>query len=56
MIQRVNRLTPRGLLAVVDLPKIQDMPLHYTPARAAAVLDNAPGAMFFAVLAANLGA
>jgi hypothetical protein len=48
--------TPRRLLTVVDLPQIQDVTLYNAPAGAAPVLDDAPGAMVLAVLAANLGA
>jgi hypothetical protein len=56
MIQRIDGLASRRLLAVVDLPQVQNVTLYNAPAGAAAVLDNAPGAMVLAVLAANLGA
>ena len=55
MIQRVDGFTPSSLLTVVDLPQIQNVTLDNAPARAP-VLDDAPGAMVFAVLAANPGA
>ena len=56
MIQRVDGFAPPRLLAVIDLPKIQDVTLDNAPPGAAPVLDNAPGAMVLPVLAANLGA
>lgn len=56
MIQRIDGLAPRRLLAVVDLPQIQDVMLYDAPAGAAPVLDDAPGAVILAVLAANLRA
>src|ERR1700693_225501 len=54
LVQRFDRLAPRGPLAVVDLAQIQHMPLHRATAGDPAVLDNAPIAVLLAVFAAKL--
>ena len=54
LVQRLDRLAPRGTLAVVDLAQIQHMPLHRATAGDPAVLDNAPIAVLLAVFAAKL--
>jgi hypothetical protein len=48
-IQHLNALAPGRLPAIVDLPQIQDLALHYAAPRRAAVLHDAPVAMFLAV-------
>ena len=53
-VKCLNRPAPRGALAVIDLAKIQHMPLHRPPARHPAVLHDAPVAVFLPVLPANL--
>ena len=55
-IEDLDRLAPRGFLIVVDLSKIQYLPLNHAAILNAPVFDNRPRAMFLAVLAANLGA
>ena len=52
--ERLDRLTPCGALAVVDLAQIKHVSLHRPPAGYPAVLDNAPIAVLLAVLAAQL--
>src|ERR1017187_9854085 len=55
-IEDLDRLAPRRSLAVVDLSKIQYLPLNHAAIMNAPVFDNRPCAMVLAVLAANLGA
>src|SRR5450432_2815963 len=55
-IEDLDRLAPRRSLTVVDLPKIQHLPLNHAAIVNASVLDNRPCPMFLAVLATNLGA
>jgi hypothetical protein len=45
-------LLPGGALGVIDLAQLEDMALHYRAPNAAG-LDDGPGAMLFAVLAAG---
>ena len=54
LVERLDRLTPCGALAVVDLAQIKHVSLHRPPAGYPAVLDNAPIAVLLAVLAAQL--
>ena len=54
LVKRFDRLAPRGSLGVVDLAKIQHMPLHRPTAGHPAVLHDAPVAVLLAVLPANL--
>ena len=49
-LEGLDAVQPRRLLAVVDLPEIQDVPIDHAPARTAALLRNAPIAVFLAVL------
>ena len=53
-IEDLDRLAPCHSLAVVDLSKIQYLPLNHAAIINAPVFDNRPCAMFLAVLAANL--
>src|SRR5450631_816095 len=55
-IEDLNRPAPRRSLAVVDLSKIQHLPLNHAAIMNAPVLDNRPCPMFLAVLVTNLGA
>src|SRR6202521_1958224 len=55
-IEDLNRPAPRRFLAVVDLSKIQHLPLNYATIMNAPVLHNRPCPMSLAVLVANLGA
>jgi hypothetical protein len=50
MFEYLDRFTPRLLLIVIDLPKIKHLALHDTIALAAAILDDAPIAVFLTVL------
>lgn len=50
IFQYLYRAPPGFSLAVVDLAQIENMPLHHTPVAEAMVLDDAPVAVFFAVL------
>jgi hypothetical protein len=54
VLQHLDRLTPSQFLRAVDLAEIQNVLLNDTPARDRLVLDDAPVAMFLAVLPANL--
>src|ERR1700688_604196 len=54
VVERLDRLAPRGALAVVDLAQVKHVPLHRPAAEYPAVLDNAPIAVLLAVLAAKL--
>src|SRR3978361_1917728 len=54
LVERLDRLTPRGALAVVDLAQIEHMPLHRPAARYPAGLCDAPVAVLLAVFAAKL--
>ena len=55
-IEDLDRLAPRGFLIVVDLSKIQYLPLNHAAIMNAPIFDNRPCPMVLAVLAANLGA
>ena len=55
-IEDLNRPAPRRFLAVVDLSKIQHLPLNHATIMNAPVLHNRPCPMSLAVLVANLGA
>ena len=52
----LDRAAPRRMLAVVDLPQIQHLALHYPTATHAYVLHHAPIAVLLTVLAAFLAA
>src|ERR1700677_3539200 len=54
LVERLDRLAPRGALAVVDLAQIKYVSLHRPPARDPAVLHDAPIAVLLAVFAAKL--
>src|SRR3954468_12524129 len=54
LVERLDRLAPGGALAVVDLAQIKHVPLHCPAAANPAVLHDAPIAVLFAVLAADL--
>jgi len=54
-VQHLDALAPGRLLAVVDFPQIHNLALHHATASGAAVLDDAPVAMFFAVFETALG-
>src|ERR1700684_2106810 len=54
LVERLDRLAPRGTLAVVDFAPIQHMTLHCQRAQDPAVLYNAPIAVLLAVFAAKL--
>jgi hypothetical protein len=49
LIENFNRSTPALALGVVNLSKIQDLPLDDFSAPASAILHNTPVTMFFAV-------
>jgi hypothetical protein len=53
LVERFDRLAPSRSLVVVDLSQMQHVPLHRPPAGHTAVFNDAPIAVFFAVLAAN---
>ena len=55
-IEDLDRLAPRGFLIVVDLSKIQYLPLNHAAIMNAPIFDNRPCPMVLAVLAANSGA
>src|SRR4051812_15152341 len=54
LVERLDRLAPGGALAVVDLAQIKHVPLHCPAAANPTVLHDAPIAVLFAVLAADL--
>ena len=47
--ENFNAPAPSGLLAIIDLPQVQHLPLHDPPAPTASVLHDAPVAMLFAI-------
>src|SRR5450432_2518632 len=54
LVEDLDRATPGRMLAIVDLAEIGYLSLNHAPALNAPVLDNRPGTMLLAVLAANL--
>jgi len=54
LVKNLQRLAPRGLLAVVDFAQIQHRPMHDLRARHAPTLDDAEITMFLAVLFASM--
>ncbi len=46
----LDRLAPRGLLAIVDLAQVQELTLHHAPILMTAAFDNAPVTVCFTVL------
>src|SRR5437660_9200654 len=54
-IKGFDHTAPRLVLAVVDLAEIENLALHDLAAGAALALNNAPIAVFFAVLEASVG-
>ncbi len=50
MLQNLDRTPPSLSLAIVDLPKVEHVPLRDTAARNAMIFDDAPIAVLFAVL------
>jgi hypothetical protein len=50
-----NRFTPSRFLTVIDLPKIQDLPLHNPLPPDSTSLNDAPIAMGFAIFETGLG-
>jgi len=54
VLQNRDRPPPCQFLRVVDLAQVQHVPLHHAPAADPRVFDNAPVAMLFAILPANL--
>src|ERR1700692_1762558 len=55
LIEDLDRLAPRSLLAIVDFTQIQHMPLHRSTARHPAVFNHAPIAVFLAILLSRSG-
>ena len=53
-VENLDRLAPRGFLAVVDLPQIENLPLRHPAVVQSTVLHHRPRTMLLAVLAANL--
>src|SRR2546428_842423 len=51
VIERLDDRAPSRPLAVVDLAKIEHLPLHHPAAGATLALDNVPIEMLFAVFA-----
>jgi hypothetical protein len=54
LIEGLDRLQPCFTLTVVDLPQIQDVPIHHAAARHAAFLRDAPVPVFLAVLESSV--
>ena len=55
ILKDLDRPTPRVSLAIVDLTKIENVPLHNAPIRLTAVLHNAPVSVNLAILLSLLG-
>ena len=55
LIYHLHRSTPRRFLPVVDLAQVQLLALDHTPVGDAAILNDAPVSVLFAVVAACLG-
>jgi hypothetical protein len=53
--EHFNRFAPRRFLTVIDLPQIQDLPLHNTLSMDATTLNDAPIAMGFTIFETGLG-
>jgi len=53
--EHFNRFAPRRFLTIIDLPQIQDLPLHHTLPRDTTSLDNTSVAMRFAIFETGLG-
>src|SRR6516225_1144895 len=49
-VERFDLATPRFALAIIDLAQIQNRTLHHTTTCTASAFDNAPVAVFLAVL------
>lgn len=49
-LERFDAAEPTRLLAVVDLPEVQEVPIDHAPVGAAALLRDAPVPMLLAVL------
>src|ERR1700733_1855019 len=54
LVAHLDRAAPGRMLAIVDLAEIGHLSLNHAPALNAPVLDDRPGPMLLAVLAANL--
>ena len=54
LVEHLDRATPGRMLAIVDLAEIGHLSLNHAPALNAPVLDDRPGPMLLAILAANL--
>ncbi|MCI0653493.1 MAG: hypothetical protein L0Y39_03320 [Methylococcaceae bacterium] len=48
-LENPNRFAPSGLLAIIDLPQIEDLPLNHPITLNPAILNNTPVTMFLAV-------
>jgi hypothetical protein len=53
-LDRLNAAGPAGLLAVVDLPEIQEVPIDRSPVGAPVLLGDTPVPMFLAVFDAGV--
>jgi hypothetical protein len=56
LLEDLDRATPSGSLAVVDLSEIQHLTLHDTALSATPVLDDAPITVRFPILETLVGA
>src|ERR1700733_14939637 len=54
LVAHLDRAAPGRMLAIVDLAEIGHLSLNHAPALDAPVLDDRPGPMLVAILAANL--
>jgi hypothetical protein len=54
LVEHLDRAAPGRMLAIVDLAEIGHLSLNHAPALDAPVLDDRPGPMLLAILAANL--
>jgi hypothetical protein len=52
LVEHLDRLAPRRLLRIVDLPEVEHLVLHYTPVGDAAVLNDTPVPVLLAVFEA----
>jgi hypothetical protein len=56
LLEDLDRATPSGPLAVVDLSEIQDLTLHDTALSATPILDDTPITVLFPILETLVGA
>ncbi len=49
-LEHLDASAPRGLLTIVDLSEVEDLPLDHAPVRTSVILNDAPVSVSLAVL------